>query len=53
MTLKDQINLELDDVYLDVIEKEVQKIYPELALNKEVPKNLIEPVSEILYTYAK
>ncbi len=53
MTLKDQINIELDDVYLDEMEKLVQTKFPNLSLNKEVPLNLIKQVSNILSTYAK
>jgi len=53
MTLTDQINLELDDVYLDEMEKIVNEVYPELKLDKEVPKELVNKVSDILAEYAK
>lgn len=53
MTLEQQINLELDDVYVDRMAEIVNKIYPELELNKEVPLVLVEKVSEILSEYAK
>ena len=53
MTLRDQINLELDDVCLCFMEKEINKIYPDLKLESDVPKDLENKISEILSGYAK
>ena len=53
MTLREQINWELDDVYPEEMERLINETYPDLKLDEEVPNEVSEQVSDILYTYAK
>lgn len=54
MTLREQILLELDDVYPEMIyETFVVPVYPQLQLDEEVPEELLKAVSEVLQQYAK
>ena len=53
MTLREQINLELDDVYPEYMYILVNETFPQLKLDDEVPEEISEQVSDILQTYAK